>query len=109
IANLSLKNTKKKGGYLGLFARTGSFIRDLTITNMHVVSQTGSGSLTGMLAGSFEGRYIYRCSVQGVVKANQGNVGGLVGQNYGTISQSSASASVSVGAPGSAGGLVGSN
>ena len=102
ISNLYIDRRDAK--YAGLFGNTwlNNNIRDLALVNVDVQG----GTYTGGLAGS-NGLVIVACSVTGVVSGG-GDVGGLVGDNFGgTVIASYSAASVADG--GNTGGLVGNN
>lgn len=71
------------------------------------IASSGTGQLAGGIAGtSSETGAIISCSANASVTAGGGNLGGLVGWNFGTITLSRAEGAVSGGL---AGGLVGQN
>jgi hypothetical protein len=95
--------------YVGLFGDITGTVLNLNVTNVTI---TGIGCPVGTLSGSVEaGGIIQTCSGTGSISGNGCHMGGLVGYNDGTISNSWSSASITAGVCGSAGfgGLVGHN
>jgi len=91
--------------YLGLFGRLESSAK---VKNLGVVDVniTGSGFYMGGLVGENDGT-VTQCYSTGTVNGS-GNVGGLVGRNHNTVTQSYSAAGVS-GTVWGVGGLVGFN
>ena len=106
IANLTIN--RPSAANVGLFGYIGS---SATISDIGLIGVNVSGSAnTGTLVGYSEAGTITRAFATGAVTANSDVVGGLVGSNTGSISQSHAAVTVTEsGAGHSAGGLVGSN
>jgi hypothetical protein len=94
-------------GHAGFFAivDSGGTVRDIAFTKVFVRAPGKADA--GVLAGSTSGR-VLNVSVDGIVQTNGfGSVGGLVGDNFGTIEGSRAV--VNVTGFGAAGGLVGAS
>ena len=91
----------------GLFSTTTSdaSISDLTLDNFTITaSQDKTGALVGENAGTISDVHVTNSTIDGDIYSN---IGGLVGNNRGTIENSSSSATVS--GDNHVGGLVGSN
>jgi hypothetical protein len=104
--------TIRGGSYLGLFGwlLSGAEVRNLGVVDVNVV---GSGDFVGALAGgngnltwNLGGGMIAGCYSTGVISGD-GLVGGLVGGNWGHVTQSYSTAEVS--GESDVGGLVGLN
>ena len=116
ISGLMIADDSSAGDeHIGLFGSTGleSVMEDVSITGASI--SAGKGDWAGILAGYNQGT-ITGVSVSGTVagqsSATSVHLGGLVGEAGGTISSSSASATVTVSAPSTnslsiIGGLVG--
>jgi hypothetical protein len=89
ISNLSVSKTSSALGLFGSISPEG-YVEDLTIEG----SVSGRSNI-GLLAGVSEGT-ISDCAVSGYVTASYYNGGGLVGSNYGDITDSYASVEVVV-------------
>ena len=98
--------------YVGLFGYIGGSgeVRDLTLSNAQVAYTGSSNALVGVLAGISSGA-IVAVNSSGLNSIVNGDiVGGLVGDNFGTITASYASGAVDGGDGGNyVGGLVGRN
>ena len=83
------------GGYLGLFGVSSGAIQNVALTNVNISPATAVDSTyVGALAGwNKAGGTISSSSSAGAVDARM-NVGGLVGENDGSVTNSSSSASV---------------
>jgi hypothetical protein len=93
--------------YIGLFAvvyEPNALIKDLTLAEPNV--SAGTDGFVGSLVGSLYGT-VHNCRAAGVTVSGWANAGGLVGENWGDIVESSATGSVS--GTYSVGGLVGDN
>lgn len=91
--------------YVGLFGKiSSSIIRDVNLTDAYV---TGKGHVGGLVGYVDSTSSVTNCSVKGTVTGTGDIVGGLVGYNAGTITQSYSNATVS--GASTVGGLVGSN
>src|SRR5262249_15195157 len=110
ISNLTINSSS--GGGEGLFygIGTGGAARKPTVFNARLNDPTAFSArvLCALNKGSIQG-----VSVSGVINPfSGGSAGGVVGQNLGSITQSHAAATITVGQSGSgadAGGLVGDN
>lgn len=112
----TISNLNIRSGYcasLGLFdsIESGGTVRDLTLLNSSISGNCPESNMGILAAGN--GGSIFGCHSTGYVhlhpeiRANYADLGGLVGNNEGTITFSSSSASVKVARYG--GGLVGAN
>ena len=114
ISNLSIKSSSTHVGFFGALG-TNAIVRNLSIegdcTDHCIVSSSGTGSV-GAIAGILKsGASLDNVSASINVSglgAESKDIGGLVGSNEGTITDSYATGGVS-GAKGTTGGLVGSN
>lgn len=97
-------------GNIALFAAVvgNGTIRNLGMTHVNILAENGFNNEAGALAGYNSGR-IVNCYVDGgTVRTDfHGTVGGLVGQNYGLISQSWTNVSVEGAQGGAFGGIAG--
>ncbi|MHC4328394.1 MAG: GLUG motif-containing protein, partial [Planctomycetota bacterium] len=93
-------------GDFGIFGHViWAHIKDLRIKDPNIILENGRH--VGVLAGSFHNGTITRCSVEGGRIYAKQYVGGLIGQNSGTITECSSTTTVS--ADSESGGLVGTN
>ena len=101
----------------GLFTNLGpnAYIEDVTLSNARITGQTQIGAIAGYVNG---GATITNCHVTGTVTVHAKghtleNHGGIVGINYGTISNCVSEATISRGSytldNGKAGGIAGTN
>ncbi|UCG55589.1 MAG: hypothetical protein JSU70_12050 [Phycisphaerales bacterium] len=97
--------------HIGIFGCVGSLLADRgVIKHLRLVGaevDAGTGECVGSLAGSLFGGTICNCHVEGASVAADVCVGGLVGENWGTIARCSVTATISGNA--GVGGLVGDN
>ena len=108
ISNLTINVAN--GTDIGFFADSAGTIADIRITNADVAGDsTEAAAPTGVLAGLNEGTITGAATSGGVTGAaqNYAFVGGLVGENEGSIIGSHSAASVGAGSSGVPGGLVG--
>ncbi|MCK5270190.1 MAG: hypothetical protein KAJ46_05365 [Sedimentisphaerales bacterium] len=91
----------------GLFGAvtSGGIVRNIVMTN---VSQTGTGSNHGAVAGRLNAAYVINCTSSGSVDGNSSVVGGLVGKIEASGYIKNSSSSCTVNGPSEVGGLVGS-
>lgn len=101
VSNLSLLSPSE--AYLGLVGANYGTIRNIGVEN---VNENGSYSVGGVVGRNQPGAVVESSYSTGTVQAISGGVGGLVGDNRGTVRSSYSSATV-VGNRG--GGLVGGN
>ena len=99
---------------IGIFGSVGDYSNSGVIKNLKVegeISGINSGEDIGLLVGVLQNGTIDNCSSAGTIYANNGdNTGGLVGRNYGTISNSSTTCIITSNDNNfSAGGLAGRN
>ncbi len=113
ISNLSVSDGGNPN--VGFFASIGStgVVRDIGLANGQVsgtVNRKQHSQTIGCLAGLNNGQIVLSFAECGVTAGGRGNVGGLIGSNLGTVSQSHAAGNVQVFGPdGAIGGLVGLN
>ena len=93
-------------GYLG----NGAVIKDLTVdANISIVSTlSNSDKAAGIIAGYSNGASILNCTAKGTIKGYNGNTGGIVGYNNGTIENCLSEANVN-GSGHNSGGITGYN
>ncbi|MBA7677785.1 hypothetical protein ES703_86049 [subsurface metagenome] len=106
ILNFSFISTGRD--YIGLFGHVSdpnAEIKDLRLIAPNVVA--GTGDLAGSLVGWLRDGTITNCHAESGSVAGAANVGGLVGENWGTITNCHSAASIS--GVVSVGGLVGWN
>jgi filamentous hemagglutinin family protein len=110
VSNLTIKDNNDE--YVGLVAdNIGGVVRDINLTNVSITAHsTLSGDNIGGLVG-YNGGVVYGSSVTGKISGGEDSTtGGLVGINWGTVTDSYSKAAVSeVAGGGSVGGLVGDN
>jgi hypothetical protein len=107
ISNLPIA---RSGSYnQGLFGVVGGSgrIKSLGLVNASVSGYDCVGALAGMVNNS--GCSITDCFTTGAVSGSYGDVGGLVGENHGTITRCYSTCSVGAGSNYSSGGLIGYN
>jgi hypothetical protein len=113
ISNFSYTSTGTDN--IGLFGYIGGYwliwggkseIKDLGLINPNV--DAGTGSYVGSLVGCMEDGTITGCYVEGGSVSGYWRVGGLVGENYGSITTSYSTCAVTAGGS-RVGGLVGCN
>jgi Secretion system C-terminal sorting domain/The GLUG motif len=106
IDSLYINNSTGLGGSydLGLFAytSTSAVIKNVGMTNVNISGYDFVGALV-----AYDSATVMNCYSTGKVYSNQGDCGGLIGQNNGTIETSFSSCAVSGGSNYSTGGLVG--
>ncbi|MHC4499451.1 MAG: GLUG motif-containing protein, partial [Planctomycetota bacterium] len=104
ISNFTYTSTGRD--YIGMFGYVDSGeIRDLGLSNTEI--DAGTGDYVGSLVGRFRDGTIANCYADGGSVYGHVSVGGLVGYNYGTITNSYSTCSVS--GDWNLGGLVGRN
>ena len=118
ISNLTFSSGASQIGLFSAIDAAGR-VRDLNLSNVVVTSNATSQSHVGILAGDNAGQISGVHVIGGAVTGNQNNaigcggsycgVGGLVGNNNGSISYSYSTAMVTGGRDNAAGGLVGKN
>jgi len=101
IENLSIKAKPFHSAGLFSYIDHGS-VRDLGLEHVSILGADTSGALASDSSGTIE-----NCYVTGSISSNNGPVGGLVGEETGTISHSYSSASVNGASNTFVGGLVG--
>ncbi|MES2054940.1 MAG: GLUG motif-containing protein [Pseudomonadota bacterium] len=107
IAGLTINLPGKNN--VGLFGANGTLIQNLRITGANVTGAYGVGVLVGT---SSADSLIRNVSVSGTVHGtidNNSEIGGLIGQNAGSIDRSSANVTMDTATAYQVGGLAGSN
>ena len=100
----TIKNLTSEQGLFVTTTNTAS-ISDLTLENFTITaSENNTGALVGVNRGDIDDVHVINTTING---GSYQSIGGLVGYSYGTISNSSSSATVSGG--NHVGGLVGTN
>ena len=114
--NHTISGFKEISSYedIGIFGSVGDYSNIGVIKNLKVegeISGTNTGEDIGLLVGVLQNGTIDNCSSAGTIYVNyEDNTGGLVGRNYGTISNSSTTCIITSNNDNfSAGGLVGRN
>ena len=109
ISGLSIGSAT--GSAVGLFGTvTSGTVRDLNLTTVSVTGTSNVGALAGIVS-SGSGAVISKVTVSGTVTAPDlsSNIGGLIGQNGGTVASSSMSGMVGESLSAGVGGLIGQN
>ncbi|MBU1115110.1 MAG: hypothetical protein KKE09_08250, partial [Bacteroidetes bacterium] len=110
ISGLTINRNSSYQGFIGV-GRDNCTIQNLTISNASI-NMTGDGNTrAGILVGEFQGNIVSYCHASDTVRGDGSYVGGLIGQNGGTVSNCSFIGTVSDDGDGSNyfGGLIGYN
>lgn len=87
--NLEVRGGESVGGVVGTVSGSGAQVLNINIEGLEVESKKmggSSGTLTGGIAGSLgNGSKIEKVKINKARIRSEGTVGGIVGQNYGTI------------------------
>ena len=95
-------------GLFGGITTSGGEVKKLGLVNVDITGNTDVGAIAGALGTNQTGT-IKKVYATGKISANGGKVGGLVGENNGTIKNSYSKVDVSAGSNNQIGGLVGYN
>ncbi len=107
ISNLKINDATDAN--VGLFGTiNGGTVENVVLTNETVSGTNAGGSNTGGIAGELISGTISNAFVSGTISGT-GNTGGIAGENFGTISNSENSATISGSGPSGAGGITGLN
>jgi hypothetical protein len=87
IINLNINTEDANNHYLGLFGKTdvNSAVKDLAVQDCNIISGENSERIGGLVGENYG--TVLSCFVKGSISGGMG-IGGLTGLNYGTISKS---------------------
>ena len=106
IFNLTINNgSSNNTGMFGYINGSGVKVSNLGLVNVNITGAQNTGGITGYLG---SGAIIENCRVTGAVYGS-GDVGGLIGNNNGTITNCYNTATVTITGGNNAGGITGSN